>query len=148
MRTATNVICAFHMFNKKCRERQSTSVDETPGSKAHPKRRAENVQISRYKLSISEVANKFSSDSFWVPLWSSNFSMLRSIGYWGVESSHCHPCHAKVCICIVVRKVRSVTMEDVCPSPLIEGSRIPKARFITSLFLKDPCWQIPERLIY
>ncbi|CAD7089964.1 unnamed protein product [Hermetia illucens] len=51
----------------------------------------------------------------------------------------------KVRLCLDARKVNSVTVKDAYPLPLIEGifSRLPKARFITSLDLKDAFWQIP-----
>lgn len=51
----------------------------------------------------------------------------------------------KVRLCLDARKLNSVTVKDAYPLPLIEGifSRLPKARFISSLDLKDAFWQIP-----
>lgn len=51
----------------------------------------------------------------------------------------------KVRLCLDARKLNSVTVKDAYPLPLIDGilSRLPKARFITSLDLKDAFWQIP-----
>lgn len=51
----------------------------------------------------------------------------------------------KVRLCLDARKVNSVTVKDAYPLQLIDGilSRLPKARFITSLDLKDAFWQIP-----
>ncbi|XP_065365428.1 uncharacterized protein LOC135958451 [Calliphora vicina] len=63
--------------------------------------------------------------------WSSPVALVRKPG--------------KVRLCLDARKVNSVTVKDAYPLPLIDGilSRLPKARFITSLDLKDAFWQIP-----
>lgn len=51
----------------------------------------------------------------------------------------------KVRMCIDARKLNSVTVGDAYPLPLIDGilSRLPKAKYITSLDLKDAFWQVP-----
>lgn len=51
----------------------------------------------------------------------------------------------KVRLCLDSRKLNSVTLKDAYPLPHIEGilSRLPKAKFISSLDLKDAFWQIP-----
>lgn len=48
-------------------------------------------------------------------------------------------------LCLDSRKLNEVTVKDAYPLPNIEGilSRLPKAKFITSLDLKDAFWQIP-----
>lgn len=51
----------------------------------------------------------------------------------------------KIRLCLDSRKVNSVTVKDAYPLPFIEGilSRLPRARYISSLDLKDAFWQIP-----
>lgn len=63
--------------------------------------------------------------------WSSPVALVRKPG--------------KVRLCLDARKLNSVTVKDAYPLPLIDGilSRLPKARFISSLDLKDAFWQIP-----
>lgn len=48
-------------------------------------------------------------------------------------------------LCLDSRKLNSVTVGDAYPLPHIEGilSRLPKAKYITALDLKDAFWQIP-----
>ena len=48
-------------------------------------------------------------------------------------------------MCLDARKINSVTTKDAYPLPLIDGilSRLPKAKYITSLDLKDAFWQVP-----
>ncbi|XP_037899719.1 uncharacterized protein K02A2.6-like [Glossina fuscipes] len=47
-------------------------------------------------------------------------------------------------LCLDSRKVNMVTVKDAYPLPFIDGilSRLPKAKFITGLDLKDAFWQI------
>lgn len=63
--------------------------------------------------------------------WSSLFVVVRKPG--------------KVRLCLYSNKVNSVSIKDVYPLPNIEGilSRVPNAKFITSLDLKNDFWQIP-----
>lgn len=51
----------------------------------------------------------------------------------------------KVRLCLDSRKVNSFTIKDAYPLPQIEGilSRLPKAKFISSLDLRKAFWQIP-----
>lgn len=51
----------------------------------------------------------------------------------------------KVRLCLDSRKLNEVTIKDAYPLPHIDGilSRLPQARFISSLDLKDAFWQIP-----
>lgn len=48
-------------------------------------------------------------------------------------------------LCLDSRKLNEVTTKDAYPLPLIDGllSRLPKAKFISGLDLKDAFWQIP-----
>lgn len=51
----------------------------------------------------------------------------------------------KVRLCFDARKVNAVTKKDAYPLPHIDGilGRLPPARYITGLDLKDAFWQIP-----
>lgn len=45
-------------------------------------------------------------------------------------------------ICLDCRKVNSFTEKDAYPLPQT-SSRLPKAKSISSIDLKDDCWQLP-----